>query len=206
MKQDICTFYIVRHGETEHNLNKITYGHSESDLTENGIKQAQVVRDKFKSVKFDAIFSSDLSRTQRTAEIIRLDENLKIQTSPLLRERFYGSFEGKSTNEFKESLKEKIEESKKLSDIESWKFKLAPDIENDEELITRFINKLKEIVIAYQNKNVLIISHAGCMRVFLLKMEYDERSSLPHGFFKNVGYIKVASDGLNFSISEVSPS
>lgn len=202
-EKEVCTFYIVRHGETDHNVNKITYGHSESLLTENGIKQAEEIRDKFRNIKFDAIFSSDLSRTQRTAEIIRLDKNLDIQISPLLRERFYGTFEGKPTAEFKESLGDKIKESEKLSEAEFWKFNLSEDIENDEELVARFTDKLNDISSGYLGKNVLIVSHGGCMRVFLLKMEYAERAKLRYGFFKNLGYMKVISDGHRFVIMDV---
>ncbi|MBI2630816.1 histidine phosphatase family protein [Candidatus Nomurabacteria bacterium] len=54
-----CTLYLVRHGETEWNVKKITQGQSESTLTENGIRQAEETAEKLKDIKFDAIFSSD---------------------------------------------------------------------------------------------------------------------------------------------------
>src|SRR3989338_5578598 len=96
-------------------------------------------------IKFDAIFSSDLSRTQKTAEIIKLNRELVIQTSELLKERAHGSFEGKHADVFKNTLKEKLEEREKLSGKEYHSFRLAPDVETDEELVTRFLIKLREI-------------------------------------------------------------
>ena len=82
-KENYCTLYLVRHGETEWNVKKINQGQSESALTEVGIEQAKETGEKLKHIKFDAIFSSDLSRTQRTAEIIKLDRELVIKTSEL---------------------------------------------------------------------------------------------------------------------------
>lgn len=54
--------WIVRHGETEQNRNKIIQGQMDTVLNADGIKQAQLVADALQSVPFDAAFSSDLSR------------------------------------------------------------------------------------------------------------------------------------------------
>src|SRR3989339_1721811 len=131
-EENYCTLYLVRHGETEWNVKKINQGQSESFLTEKGIEQAKETAERLKDIKFDAIFSSDLSRTQRTAEIIKLDRELIIQTSQLLRERAHGSFEGKHADVFKNTLKEKLEERESLSGDEYHSFRLAPDGETDE--------------------------------------------------------------------------
>lgn len=91
-----CMLYLVRHGETEWNEKKIIQGHADAPLTSVGIKQIEDVANEFKDVAFDVIFSSDLLRAKRSAEIIRLERDLAIQTSELLRERTYGHFEGKT--------------------------------------------------------------------------------------------------------------
>ena len=182
-KENYCTLYLVRHGETEWNVKKINQGQSESALTEVGIEQAKETGEKLKHIKFDAIFSSDLSRTQRTAEIIKLDRELVIQTSELLKERTHGSFEGKHANVFKNTLKEKLEEREKLSGKEYHSFRLASDVETDEELVTRFLIKIREIAVAYPNANVLVVTHAGCIRQFLIHIGYAERKALRRRIF-----------------------
>ncbi len=144
-----------------------------------------------------------MSRTQRTAEIIKLDRELVVQTSELLRERSHGSFEGKHADVFKNTLKEKLEERESLSGNEYHSFRLAPDVETDEELVTRFLIKLREISAAYPNKNVLVVSHAGPIRNFLIKIGYAERKTLAGGTFKQGGYVKVLSDGVDFFVKEV---
>lgn len=198
-----CTLYLVRHGETEWNVKKITQGQSESTLTENGIRQAEETAEKLKDIKFDAIFSSDLSRAHRTAEIIKLDREIVIQTSKLLRERAYGKFEKQHSDVFRETLKEKLAGKEILPDEESWDFKLHEDVETDEVMVTRLIIHLREIAMAYPNKTVLVVSHGGPLRMFLAKTGYAMKRELPGGSFKNAGYVKVLSDGVNFFIKEV---
>ena len=112
--ENYCTLYLVRHGETEWNNKSITQGQSESVLTQTGIEQAEVTAVNLKDIHFDAIFSSDLIRTQETAKIIKLDRDIVIQTSRLLRERNYGRFEGKHSSEFREALKEKLDKEKEV--------------------------------------------------------------------------------------------
>lgn len=201
--KNLCTLYLVRHGETEWNVKGITQGQMNSFLTEKGRQQALVTANELKDINFDAIFSSDLIRTQNTAEIIKLDREIVIQTSKLLRERNFGSFEGRHGNEFRETLKEKILEREKLSEEEGWSFRLADDIETDEELVDRFIIQLREITVAYPNKTVLVVSHGGPIRMFLVKVGCATKKDLSVGAFKNGGYVKVISDGVNFFIKDI---
>lgn len=86
--------YIVRHGETEWNVRKLLQGQKDSNLTEKGKEEAERLAKKFKDTPFDAIFSSDLLRAKRTAEILAVEHNLAIQTNKLLRERHFGRLEG----------------------------------------------------------------------------------------------------------------
>lgn len=201
--QNHCTIYIVRHGETEWNVAKINQGQSESILTPKGILQAKETGEKLKDIHFDAIFSSDLSRCTDTAKIINIDRELVIETSKLLRERTYGRFEGLHDSVYKATIKEKLEEREALTEEEYVKFKLHEDVETDEELVQRFMLKLREIAVAYPNKTVLVVGHAGCIRNFLIHLGYFARKDIPGGSFKNAGYLKLESDGVNFFIKEV---
>lgn len=61
--------YFVRHGESAHNAEK-TYQPADSALSQKGIKQAEILANRFKSIPIDVIFSSPFERTKQTAEII----------------------------------------------------------------------------------------------------------------------------------------
>ena len=197
-----CTIYIVRHGETEHNLNGIMQGQSNSPLTENGQRQAREREESLRRVHFDAIFSSDLGRTVQTAEILNVNRQLEINTSKLLREKFFGIYEGKSIKFFLDQNKELLEKFAKLSEQEKNHFKYEPTQENDDETTGRMITILREIGAIYAGKTVLVVSHGSIMRAFLRHLGYATHSELPPGAIDNAGYITLQTDGVDFFIKE----
>lgn len=202
-KKNFCTIYLVRHGQTEWNEKKITQGQSESLISKIGVRQAEKVGEQFKHIEFCVIYSSDLSMAYKTAELIKLNRELDIRTSKLLRGRSYGSFEGKYVDVYKNTLKNKLEERETVPENEYISFRLAPDIETDEELTTRVMEKLKKIATLHLHKNVLVVTHGGCIKNFLIKIGYMERKLYSEGSFKHGGHMKLISDGSNFSIEEI---
>ena len=148
-------------------------------------------------------FSSDLHRAQRTAEIIKLERQLVIQTTKALRWRTYGHWEGKPKEEYRKYFQHIFDQIKILSEKEQKEFKFDPDIESDEQVISRFIIQLREIAVAYPDKIVLVVTHGGCIRTFLMHIGYMKYGELPGGSFSNAGYAKILSDGVNFFVKEV---
>ena len=88
------TLLLVRHGETVDNANKIMQGQTQGCLNATGIRQAELLRDALASTPLDAIVASDLQRAIDTASIVAEGRGLAIVTTPLLRERDWGSFTG----------------------------------------------------------------------------------------------------------------
>ncbi len=105
--------------------------------------------------------------------------------------------------EFRKNFQHLFDKIKQLSEKEQKEFKFADDIESDEQIIGRFIAQLREIAIAYPNKIVLVVTHGGCIRTFLMHIGYVKYGELPVGSFSNAGYAKVLSDGIDFFIKEV---
>jgi broad specificity phosphatase PhoE len=202
-EKEYCTLYIVRHGETEANKNHVVQGVLDAPLTPEGVSQAQATAKDLRHIHFDAIFSSDLPRTRRTAEIIKLDRELAIQTTKLLRERHYGEFEGKPTSEYHAAVDRLLEEKERLTEQEQWKFSLGKDMETDEELAERMLIQLREIAVSHQGKTVLVITHGGAMRMFLTRIGYAKYGELPGGTVRNAAYAKILSDGIDFFVKEV---
>ena len=91
----MTTLYLVRHGETVDNANQIMQGQTQGALNENGIRQAQQLRDEWREKTLDAVIASDLKRSVDTARIIAEPHGLEVKTTPLLRERDWGSFTGR---------------------------------------------------------------------------------------------------------------
>jgi len=196
------TFYIVRHGQTDWNIQMRLQGHTNISLNEVGREQADEIAKTLKNIHFDAIYSSDLDRAVQTTEIIAKERELAIKTTDALREKSYGSYEGRDRNEVQQELKHLFDQWKKLSDEEKMKFKIYEDGESDQEAVERFIRHLRELAIAYQGKNILIASHGGIMRYFLVKLGWATYGELDSHAIKNAAYIKVESDGVDFFIKE----
>ena len=196
--KNLAILYIVRHGQTDWNVVKRVQGQTDIPLNTTGEEQARQIARLFKNIHFDAVFSSDLLRAKRTAEIITLEKNLAVQTTHLLRERNFGPYEGI----YVEDLKELEKDLENLSREERSSHKLHPDIENDEELVGRFITFLREISVAYAGKNVLIVCHGALMRIFLIHLGFASYQTLGHGTIENTAYLKVFSDGMEFDVKE----
>nr|BET44713.1 MAG: 2,3-diphosphoglycerate-dependent phosphoglycerate mutase GpmB [Candidatus Aschnera chinzeii] len=90
--------YLVRHGETEWNINDYIQGQSDSNLTEIGIKQINLVAKKMKYFGITHIISSDLGRAKKTANIISQLSGCDITYEPKLRELHMGILEGRAVN------------------------------------------------------------------------------------------------------------
>ena len=136
----MTTLYLVRHGETVDNANHIMQGQTQGQLNENGIKQAQQFSEEWIDRPIDVVIASDLKRSIDTARIIAEPHHLEVITTPLLRERDWGSFTGR----FIPSLKGEV-----------W----PDDIETLENLLSRageFIAYVKE---TFPGKKVLAVGH-----------------------------------------------
>lgn len=199
-KSDLCTIYFVRHGETDWNVQGRMQGHTDIPLNAIGEVQAHELREKFQDVRFDAVFSSDLQRARRTAEIILLDCNLVIQTTKALRERSYGEFEGRTKEETQVIINNLLS---KLTDEEKKSAKLFPEQENDEEVASRVVTFLREIAIVNSGKNILFVSHGGVVRELLEYFGYGGQNYTGSLKISNGAYIKFESDGVDFFIREV---
>lgn len=91
--------FIVRHGQTDANVNGIVQGWLDTELNETGITQAVQAARNFKS-EIDVIYSSDLKRAVRTAAEFRNNrQNIPYFEDVRLRERYFGDATGTSRDE-----------------------------------------------------------------------------------------------------------
>lgn len=196
VNNNYCTLYLVRHGQTDWNVKGITQGETDIPLNPEGIKQAHDLRKTLKDIQFDAVFSSDLIRAKRTAEIIAADRKLAVATTNLLIERRYGKQEGKDGRLLQKFYKTWASLSKK----ERATYKPFPGYETNEEVVSRLITFLREAAVAYPGKTILIVSHGGIMRAFLNHLSEEVYLD---GAISNAAYIKLESDGIDFFIKEI---
>ena len=100
----MTTLYLVRHGETIDNVNRIMQGQTQGELTENGRMQARGLARKMAGEHIDVFVSSDLKRAVDTCEIVAGPHGCGVVTTPLLRERDWGGFTGRYIPDLKDAV------------------------------------------------------------------------------------------------------
>ena len=199
-KTNYCTIYIVRHGQSEANVAK-RHGLN-TKLSPKGQEQAKELSKKLRNIHFDAIFSSPLIRAKETVRFIAEDQKIEVLTKEALREREEGIIDGKAEHEVKKEFGKMYKMRDELH-YEKWKtMSIAEGYESDENLMSRFITTLREIAIAYPGKIILVGSHVGIMKTFLIHLGYGTHKTLPSSGFTNTSSIKIKTDGVDFFLEQ----
>jgi len=152
--------YLIRHGESVGNLNRICLGHTDLDLTELGKKQAECTAEALSRVKFAAIYSSDLIRAVNTAEPHAIKRGLNINTDKNFRELYFGDWENASVL----MLKEQFHDQFMLGWRQNFGTFTAPNGESVVEMAERIASGLKKTASAHIGENILVTSHAAAIR------------------------------------------
>lgn len=195
-KSNLCTFYVVRHAESVANSMGVNAGHLDFPLSDKGVEEATQRAKTLQYIQFDAAFSSDLARAKQTTEIIALEHQLVVKTRRILRERHWGTFQGKNEAE----LRHLLDEFNRLSKEERLQKKINPIMETSEEILDRFILFFRETAVAYPDKTILVGTHGNIMRTFLEHLGYDHYYNI---IIENTGFVVIQSDGIEFFIREV---
>lgn len=147
--------YLIRHGETDYNLQHKIQGRTDTVLNETGITQAKIAKEQFNKLDIDIIICSTLTRAKQTASILNEDKQIKTIYSDLLVERNFGVLEGtyKNEEEFKEMMKD---DSIFVKDMETLPM-----------LYARAKEVVDKVIKEYNDKNVCIVTHGG----FALSLE-----------------------------------
>jgi len=97
---------VVRHAETNSNLNHILQGHINTKLNKTGREQAESVGRRLRKLKIDHIYTSDLTRAKKTAEAIaKHHPDTPVSTDIRIRERDFGRLSGLSIHEALDLIK-----------------------------------------------------------------------------------------------------
>jgi len=152
---------LIRHSQTDYNLENRYCGFKDIGLNKIGKAQARRIGVKLKDLKIDKIFSSDLKRSEQTAKII-FANRCRIVKNKNLREINFGIWEGFN---YKQILQRSPATYKK------WlKNPFSVDIPSGEKMshfINRIKKELKNIIKNNSDKTVALITHSGPIRIIL---------------------------------------
>lgn len=160
--------YLTRHGESKATIEKRFQGQFDSELTSTGLEQAKKLANRLKEYHFETIYTSPLKRAKVTTdEILKFHPNTKIIVLEELKEKDHGIYTGLLKSEIKEYVK---------SGEDKFSQK-PPKGESHNDHIKRVEKIIREIV--KENKDTLIVSHQGTLRVILhIILELDKNIAL----------------------------
>ena len=157
MNNNTTRLVVIRHGETEWNIQNRFQGHLDSILTLPGIKQAEAIADILKGETYDVIYSSDLERAKQTAEIIARSLNMRVHTEKDLREINLGVMQGLKKDEFIKKYPEVISKYHAEPDY------VIPGGESKRKLYNRVTGILEKIIRRHKGHNILLVAHGGVL-------------------------------------------
>jgi phosphoserine phosphatase len=154
--------FLIRHGETQANIEQRYQGQGESHLSELGIEEAEELSKFLSSENLSAIYSSTLSRSYETGRIIAKPHKLDVTKIDGLKERHYGVWEDMKFDEIRD----------KYPDIYSrWLIDPAktiiPEAETLEAMQMRGVAAIEKLIEKHKGKTFCVVGHGGLNRGIL---------------------------------------
>jgi len=158
--------YIVRHGQTEWNVERRFQGHQDSPLTVLGVQQAEWLAEALREERIDAFYASTSTRAFRTAEIIRGERELPVHACEGLKEINLGVWEGGIQQELEAAEPERY--GAFWNDPETFRVEGG---ETFTEVAARASAVLDEILQRHVGETVLISTHTVVLKLLMARFE-----------------------------------
>ena len=167
----MATLVLVRHGESQWNLENKFTGWVDVPLTEKGREEAGRAGEKLKGIKFNRAYTSVLKRANETLEIILKvikQQKVPVTKDQALNERHYGELQGL----------DKTETAKKFGDeqVHIWRrsYDIAPPggeslKDTAARTLPYFQSKILPDIKA--GKNVIVAAHGNSLRAIVMKLD-----------------------------------
>jgi broad specificity phosphatase PhoE len=163
--------WLIRHGETEHNIRRVFQGQLDTPLTERGRHQAELTAAALGGVNFDRIYASDLARAFDTAQALADGRSIDVEPDIRLRELHYGVLQGVAYSEFRAVLREHGAEADWGSGVFSVSGSAPPGGESLDELIARTAEFVDELTrTARPGANLAAVTHGGTIRSIMTEL------------------------------------
>jgi len=152
---------LVRHAQTFANIDQVWHGHTDTELTELGYRQARKLGEHFHHyMEPEVIYASPLQRTRLTAQAIADRFDLPVQVDPRLREFSLGDWEGVTF----ESMRGASDIMRKL--VREPDF-TVPNGESQNLVRKRMVEAIEDITRRHPGQNVVLVTHGVAMGIAL---------------------------------------
>jgi len=170
------TFYVIRHGETDWNLDGRWQGHADVPLNQVGQMQARRLAERLHAggPRFTAIYSSDLKRAWETACTLGAMIDLEPQPLPALREIDVGRWSGLKSAEV-QAL-----DGDTYARIQSGEDLARGGGERFLDLYNRVVATIERLAAEHTGATLALVTHGGVVRALLLHAARDKTGVNPY--------------------------
>lgn len=188
---------LIRHGQTDWNVDGRWQGTLPVGLNEIGRAQAKALAEYLKDHRIGSIYASDLPRAFDTAQAIGDVVGVTPRPDIRLQEFNLGIFQGLTREEIKERY------SKEFRDFEAnyWDYVVANG-ESRRALQNRAYGVFQDIVNQAIGPEVVIVSHGGTIRMLLLRL-FDGAPELNHFHVENTSLTTLLREGDYWKLHEL---
>ena len=185
----MTSIYLIRHAEAEGNLFRRAQGHWNGKITARGKLQIDALAERFKDVRIDAVYSSDLDRAVETAGAILRGRDVPFKRTPLLREINMGVWEGQPWGNITYRWPEQMYLFN--NEPERWH---VPGCESFDAVQSRMRDCMYELAAEHEGGTIAAVSHGMAIRRFLT--EFPEKAGEVTDFIGNCGVLEMTyADG-----------
>ncbi len=188
---------LIRHGQTDWNVDGRWQGTLPVGLNEIGRAQAKALAEYLAQHKIGSIYTSDLPRAFDTAQAIGKVVGVTPQPDIRLQEFNLGIFQGLTREEIKERY------SKEFHDFEAnyWDYVVANG-ESRRALQKRAYEVFQDIIDRAIGPDVVIVSHGGTIRMLLLRL-FEGAPELNHFHVENTSLTTLVWEGAHWKLHEL---
>lgn len=154
--------YLIRHAEAEGNLRGVFQGIIDSDITETGAKQLDLLAERFRSIPIEAIYSSPLKRTIKTAQAVSRFHDLPVIIREGLIEINGGKWEDRTWGDLSVEFPEEM--AVWSQDIVHFK---APGGESTRQVYDRIKAVVNAVAAENIGRTIAVVSHGMTIKTFL---------------------------------------
>lgn len=149
--------YLVRHCFSLTNNSKLLAGWYDTDISEKGAEQLELLAERFRDIKLDKVYVSPLIRARKTAAAVNKYPEAEVVVDERFKELWIGELECKTIDDMTEEQRY------------AWQYditKFHSEGEEPQHAYNRFVEGFLEAAKANDGKTIAIVAHGAVLRMF----------------------------------------